>query len=45
MIRALLIPVLLLTLAACETIKGAGRDIETAGEAIQSQARETEATM
>jgi len=35
----------LLGLAACETIEGAGRDLETAGEAITEEAQETQAGM
>lgn len=31
-----------LTLAACETIEGAGRDLESAGEAIQEEADEAQ---
>ena len=31
--------VLLVGLAACETVKGAGKDIEKAGEAIQRAAK------
>lgn len=44
MTRSLLLPLLLL-LAACETIHGAGQDIETAGEAIQQEANRTQAGM
>lgn len=32
----------LVALAACETIEGAGQDIETAGEAIQQEAQESQ---
>ncbi|WP_299944874.1 entericidin A/B family lipoprotein [uncultured Ruegeria sp.] len=35
MIRAILIGLALFTLTACETAKGAGKDIEKAGEAVQ----------
>lgn len=35
----------LLALAACETIEGAGQDIENAGEVIEGQAQETQAQM
>jgi len=31
--------VLIMTLAGCETMKGAGKDIEKAGEAIQRAAK------
>lgn len=32
----------LLGLVACETVEGAGRDLQTAGEAIQDEAQETQ---
>jgi entericidin B len=32
-------------LVACETIQGAGRDLETAGEVIQDEAQETQSDM
>jgi entericidin B len=32
----------LLGLAACETVKGAGQDLQIAGQAIQSEAREAQ---
>lgn len=35
----------LLALGACETIKGAGQDIESAGQVIQDEAAETQADM
>ncbi len=35
----------LLGIAGCETIEGAGRDLETAGEAITEEAQETQAGM
>lgn len=38
MIRAALLLLTLLPLAACETAKGAGRDIEKAGRAIGTAA-------
>ncbi|TMV09744.1 entericidin A/B family lipoprotein [Ruegeria sediminis] len=38
MIRTFLIGLTLLTLAACETAKGAGRDIRKAGDAIEDVA-------
>lgn len=41
-----LVPVLaLFALAACETMQGAGRDLEAAGEAITDEAAETQAEM
>jgi entericidin B len=33
----------LLVLAACETVEGAGRDIESAGEAITEESQEVQA--
>ena len=38
MIRAFLVGVTVLTLAACETAKGAGRDIQKAGDVIEDVA-------
>lgn len=39
-----LLPLLaLVALTACETVKGAGRDLETAGESLQTEAAETQA--
>ena len=35
----------LLGLVACETVEGAGRDLQTAGEAIQDEAQETQSGM
>ena len=35
----------LLTVAACETIEGAGQDIENTGDAISDTAQETQAEM
>lgn len=35
----------LASLAACETIQGAGQDIENTGEAISSEAAQTQAQM
>jgi predicted small secreted protein len=35
----------LLGLAACETIEGAGQDIENAGEAIADESQEAQAGM
>ncbi|ATZ72299.1 hypothetical protein CWC33_00645 [Idiomarina sp. X4] len=39
-LRALLVTVAVLGLSACETIEGAGKDLEKAGEAIQDEANE-----
>ena len=39
-LRALLVTVAILGLSACETIEGAGEDLEKAGEAIQDEANE-----
>ena len=45
-LRTLFLPLIaLLTVTACETIQGAGRDIESAGEAITDQSQETQAEM
>lgn len=35
----------LLGLVACETVQGAGRDLETAGEVIQEEAQDVQADM
>ena len=40
--RILILTGLLAALAACETIEGAGQDIETAGEAIQRESNEAQ---
>lgn len=45
MIRFALAFLTLTSLAACETIQGAGQDIENTGEAISSEARQTQAQM
>lgn len=37
-LRALLVTVAILGLSACETIEGAGRDMQDAGEAIEDEA-------
>jgi entericidin B len=34
-----------LTLAACNTVRGAGQDVESAGDAISDQATETQQEM
>jgi len=39
MTRLTLITLALLTLASCETIKGAGRDVSKAGDVIEDTAR------
>jgi predicted small secreted protein len=41
----LLALVALAALAACETVKGAGKDISTAGDAVTDEARETQQGM
>ena len=38
--KYLLIMTCLLTLSACETMNGAGRDIESAGDAVQDAAQQ-----
>ena len=43
--RRLFVLLALLALTACETIEGAGRDMETAGEAISQEANEAQAGM
>lgn len=43
--RIALILAAVLGLSACETIKGAGQDIQSAGEVIESEAVETQADM
>lgn len=34
-----------LSLSACETVKGAGRDLQTAGQAVSSEAAKVQAGM
>ncbi|MFC3088228.1 entericidin A/B family lipoprotein [Tabrizicola soli] len=41
----LLVLLALLAVSACETIEGAGRDLEMTGEAITEEAQETQAGM
>ncbi|WP_284162658.1 entericidin A/B family lipoprotein [Frigidibacter sp. SD6-1] len=41
MIRNTLIILSLLALSACETVKGAGRDLQSAGAAIEAEASTT----
>lgn len=43
--RRLFVLLALLGLTACETIEGAGQDIENAGEAISQEANEAQAGM
>ncbi len=43
--RIALILVTLFGLAACETVKGAGQDLQSAGQAIEGEAAETQAGM
>ncbi|MHC0054560.1 entericidin A/B family lipoprotein [Actibacterium sp. D379-3] len=45
MTRMILALTALMALTACETVEGAGQDIENAGEAISSGAQETQAEM
>lgn len=45
MIRVFAIGLALLALAACETAKGAGRDIQKAGQAISGAAQDVQNTM
>lgn len=40
LLRALLVGVAILGLSACETMEGAGQDLEKAGEAIQDEAND-----
>ncbi|MDW4551070.1 entericidin A/B family lipoprotein [Defluviimonas sp. D31] len=42
MLRLILPLLALFALTACETVKGAGRDIETAGDAISSAAQDVQ---
>ncbi|MGD9863327.1 MAG: entericidin A/B family lipoprotein [Pseudodonghicola sp.] len=42
MTRAILIGLTLLTLTACETAKGAGRDLNKAGTAIENAAQDVQ---
>lgn len=43
--RTALLLIALLSLAACETVKGAGQDMQKAGQAIQTEAQQTQAGM
>lgn len=42
MTRAIVIGLALLALAACETTKGAGRDLRKAGDAIENAAQDVQ---
>ena len=42
MTRILVIFLMLCGLAACETVEGAGRDIQNAGQAIESESRQAQ---
>ena len=45
-LRTIALPLLaLLALAACETIEGAGQDLQGAGAAVSAEARRTQANM
>ncbi|WCR09291.1 entericidin A/B family lipoprotein [Paracoccus stylophorae] len=35
----------MMALAACETVEGAGRDLQTAGEVVQTESMEAQAGM
>jgi predicted small secreted protein len=43
--RIILALIAVLTLAACNTMRGAGQDISTAGDALSSEAAETQSEM
>lgn len=43
--KRMLIIMGLLALSACETIEGAGRDMQTAGQAVSQEARRAQADM
>lgn len=43
--RRLFVLIAFLGITACETIQGAGQDMENAGEAISQEANETQAGM
>ncbi len=45
MTRIAVILATLFGLAACETVKGAGQDLQSAGSAIESEASQSEAGM
>nr|WP_319247518.1 entericidin A/B family lipoprotein [uncultured Celeribacter sp.] len=43
--RAFIFGAVLLSLAACETVEGAGQDISKAGSAISQESREVQSEM
>ncbi|SFC35517.1 entericidin A/B family lipoprotein [Tropicimonas isoalkanivorans] len=43
--RRLILPLVLLTLSACATVQGAGRDISTAGDFVSDSARNVQQRM
>lgn len=43
--KTLILMLALSALAACETVKGAGRDMQNAGQAVTSEAAEAQAEM
>ena len=43
--RIILALIAVLTLAACNTMRGAGQDISTAGDALSSEAAQTQSEM
>ncbi len=45
MIRPIILIAALLSLAACETIKGAGKDMQQAGAAVQTEAAQAQSDM
>jgi entericidin B len=45
MTRIALISLALLTLAACETVQGAGKDLQTAGQVVQQEANQAQEDM
>jgi entericidin B len=45
MIRIALISLALLTLAACETVEGAGKDLQSAGQVVQQEANQAQEDM
>jgi entericidin B len=40
--NATFVLIALLALAACETVKGAGEDLQTAGQAVESEANQAQ---
>lgn len=43
--KTILFALFALTLAACNTVRGAGQDIEGAGEALSDEAQETQSEL